>query len=71
MPLDWANTQYNLGVAFWIIGERTGDIDDLRQAQAALRGALEVFEAVHYPREQRARYQLAAVEAEINRLEGR
>src|SRR5262245_30982882 len=40
VPLDWANTQSNLGLVLWKLGEREGGTERLQQAVAASREAL-------------------------------
>lgn len=42
-PANWAYLQRNLGTVLQALGERTDDIDTLKQAVAAYRAALEVF----------------------------
>lgn len=41
LPLDWASTQNNLGIALTTLGERDGDTDRLKEAVVAYRAALE------------------------------
>ena len=41
VPLDWAATQNNLGVALWELGERESGTERLEQAVAAYREALQ------------------------------
>ena len=41
MPLDWATTQNNLGVALATLGERESGTARLEEAVAAFRAALE------------------------------
>ena len=41
MPLDWATTQNNLGIALWTLGERESGTARLEEAVAAYRAALE------------------------------
>ena len=41
VPLDWAMTQNNLGVALWTLGERESGTARLEEAVAAYRAALE------------------------------
>ena len=51
MPLDWATTQNNLGVALHTLGEREADTARLEAAVAAYRAALEEFTRERVPRE--------------------
>ena len=41
VPLDWATTQNNLGIALWRLGERESGTARLEEAVAAYRAALE------------------------------
>jgi hypothetical protein len=41
VPLDWAKTQSNLGIALWRLGERERGTTRLEEAVAAHRAALE------------------------------
>ena len=41
VPLDWATTQNNLGIALWSLGERESGTARLEEAVAAYRAALE------------------------------
>ena len=41
MPLDWATTQNNLGIALWTLGERENGTERLLEAVDAYRDALE------------------------------
>jgi hypothetical protein len=43
VPLDWAATQNNLGLALWRLGERESGTAHLTEAVTAYRAALEVF----------------------------
>jgi hypothetical protein len=43
VPLDWARTQHNLGVALVRLGERTRDRVKLKEARKAVNTAFEVF----------------------------
>ena len=40
MPLQWAGTQNNLGIALWRLGERESGTARLEEAVAAYRAAL-------------------------------
>jgi hypothetical protein len=42
IPLDWAMTQNNLGTALWMLGERTGDALQLKEAREAIAAAFDV-----------------------------
>src|SRR5262245_20823413 len=42
VPLDWAQTQQNLGAVLEMVGEREGDAAVLEASISALRSALEV-----------------------------
>ena len=42
MPLDWAMTQNNLGIALWKLGERESGTARLEEAVGAFHAALEV-----------------------------
>ncbi len=44
VPLDWAMTQYNLGTALLLLGERGDNEALLRRAVAAYEAALEEFQ---------------------------
>ena len=49
VPLDWAQTQTNLGLALWRLGERESGTARLEEAVAAYRAALADFErAAHH-----------------------
>ena len=41
VPLEWAQTQMNLGVALWVLGTREGGTARAEAAVAAYRAALE------------------------------
>jgi hypothetical protein len=43
MPLDWAGTQNNLGLALRVIGERESGTARLEEAVAAYRDALQEY----------------------------
>jgi hypothetical protein len=45
VPLDWAQTQNNLGLALWSLGERESGTARLEEAVAAYRDALSIFES--------------------------
>jgi tetratricopeptide (TPR) repeat protein len=49
VPLDWAATQYNLGVALQTLGERESGTVHLEEAVAAFQKALSVFEVANVP----------------------
>ena len=51
MPLDWATTQNNLGIALWRLGERESGTARLDEAVNAFRDALKELtreNAPHY-----------------------
>ena len=50
MPLDWAKTQNNLGLALTTLGEREGSTVRLEQAVVAFRQALEELTQEREPR---------------------
>jgi hypothetical protein len=45
MPLQWAPTQNNLGLALTSLGDREGGTEHLEQAVDAYRAVMKVFEA--------------------------
>ena len=49
MPLDWAMTQNNLGIALWTLGERESGTARLEEAVAAYRAALEEWTRERVP----------------------
>jgi tetratricopeptide (TPR) repeat protein len=69
VPLQWALTQENLGLALQALGEKELSTDRMDQAIAAFRTALEVFEqaGASYNIE-KARRNLALAEAALARL---
>ena len=44
VPLDWAKTQNNLGLALVALGDHESGTEKLEQGVAAHQGALEVYE---------------------------
>ena len=46
VPLDWAQTQVNVGDALWTLGERESDAARLKQAVAAWDACLTVTASV-------------------------
>ena len=50
MPLQWAITQYNLGLALATLGERESGPARLEQAVSAFRDALQEFTQEQTPR---------------------
>jgi tetratricopeptide (TPR) repeat protein len=49
VPLDWATTQMNLGIALKILAEREGSAEHLQQALDAFRLALQEITRDHVP----------------------
>ncbi len=49
VPLDWAMTQNNLGIALWRLGERESGTARLKKAVAAYRAALEEWTRERVP----------------------
>jgi exonuclease VII small subunit len=72
VPLDWAMTQMNLGLALWTLGERTKRRETLVDARAAIAGAFEAFMAAGQEH-RRAAFEawLANADATIARMERR
>jgi nucleoid-associated protein YgaU len=70
VPLEWAATQNDLGIALRTLGVRTGRKDQLEASLAAVRGAAEVYldEAGHPHREAEFKDRIAEIEASIARL---
>jgi hypothetical protein len=54
VPLDWAMTQNNLGLALAKLGERTHDRAKLEEARKVVNAAFEVF--MHAGQEHHRRY---------------
>lgn len=48
-PLDWAETELNLGTALWRFGDRESGTDRLEEAVSAYREALEEYTREHAP----------------------
>jgi tetratricopeptide (TPR) repeat protein len=63
VPLHWATTQNNLGNALRALGERESGTGRLEEAIAALRAALEVFEAAQ------ASHYMAVTQGNLARVE--
>ena len=72
VPLDWARTQNDLGVALWTLGARTQRRETLVEARAAMAGAFEAFMAAG-DEHRRAAFEawLVKADATIARMERR
>jgi hypothetical protein len=68
VPLNWATTQYNLGIALRALGKQEGDTKLLEKALAAHRAALSTYEASGASHDaEDARRNLALSEAALER----
>ncbi|MEX3936338.1 hypothetical protein AB4Y32_31910 [Paraburkholderia phymatum] len=72
MPIDWAATQANLGLALQVLRERESDTARLEGAASAFKAALIVFRdaKADYPTQQTERA-LQRVQTSINQQKNR
>jgi hypothetical protein len=54
VPLDWATTQNNLGLALWTLGERESGTARLEEAVAAFRASSARWRWIHNQSRRRA-----------------